>query len=189
MGEMIVHLVTGNLHKLQEVSYILGRYGIRVEKLEAPKLEVQSSSLREIARLAAVVSYQLYHKPVVVDDSGLFINSLNGFPGPYSSYVYKTIGIEGILKLMNGVEDRRAYFEAAVAYTDGIETKVFTGRVHGRITEEPRGAGGFGFDPIFVPDGYSVTFAEMGEEVKNRISHRARVFERLAEWLLGRSIV
>ena len=185
MGEITLYLVTGNAHKLKEVSQILGVYGIRVEKLDAPKLEVQSSSIQEVARLAAALSYQLYHKPVVVDDSGLFIEALNGFPGPYSSYVYKTLGVNGILKLMNGVDYRRAYFEAAVGYADEHGIRVFVGRVYGRIATEPRGTGGFGFDPIFIPDGYNETFAELGDSVKNRISHRARAFTELARWITG----
>ena len=185
MGEITLYLVTGNMHKLKEVSQILGAYGIRVEKLDAPKLEVQSSSIQEVARLAAALAYQLYHKPVVVDDSGLFIEALNGFPGPYSSYVYKTLGINGILKLMDGVDYRRAYFEAAVAYANGDEIRVFTGRVYGFISPEPRGTGGFGFDPIFIPDGYNETLAELGDNVKNKISHRSRAFTKLARWIAG----
>jgi len=175
---------TSNKHKLLEAREALKPYGIEVEPCTAPKLEVQAESLETVAAYAAQVAYLVTGKPVVVEDAGLFIEALNGFPGPYSSYVYKTIGFKGILKIMEGVEDRRAYFESAVAlaYRGGV--RVFTHRVHGRIAREPRGSGGFGFDPIFIPSGSTRTFAEMSIEEKNRYSHRAGALRKLAEWLL-----
>ena len=120
----------------------------------------------------------------MVEDAGLFIEALKGFPGPYSSYVYKTLGVQGILKLMEGVKRREAYFLSAIAYAEpGLEPKVFLGKVEGFIVPEARGSKGFGFDPIFQPKGSEKTFAEMGVEEKNRFSHRAKALSALAEWL------
>ena len=176
-------LVTTNRGKAEEFSEIFTEYGFnfRVEPMAAP--EIQENDLREIARYSVLYAYKVLREPVLVEDAGLFIKALNGFPGPYSSYVYKTIGVEGILKLMEGVVRRDARFESALAfYSPLTELKIFTGAVEGRISEEPRGREGFGFDPIFIPDGSVKTFAEMSLEEKNRLSHRARAARKFAEW-------
>ena len=175
-------LLSGNSHKLREISVVAGSMGWTLTMCEgAQKLEVQSDMLEEVVLFAARSAGL---PGSIVEDSGLFVSSLNGFPGPYSSYVYSTIGDAGLLRLMEGVEDRRAYFESAIAYTDARgNIRVFTGRVYGVIAEEPVGSGGFGFDPIFIPAGYSKTFAEMGLEEKSWISHRGIAISRLLRWL------
>jgi len=176
-------LVTTNKGKASEFSQIFKEYGFnfRVEPMATP--EIQEDDLRKIARYSVLYAYKVLREPVLVEDAGLFIKALNGFPGPYSSYVYKTIGVDGILKLMEGVVRRDARFESALAfYSPLTELKIFTGAVEGRISEEPKGRGGFGFDPIFIPDGSIKTFAEMSLEEKNRFSHRARAARKFAEW-------
>lgn len=186
---IVVYFVTGNKGKLEEVRSLAKQYGIRVEQLNTKKVEIQSDDIEEIALYAArqVFNQIGQSKTIVVEDAGLFIEALRGFPGPYSSYVYKTIGLNGILKLMDGVEDRRAYFKAVVVLeSPEFGEEVFEGRVYGRIAFEPRGAKGFGFDPIFIPDGYEKTFAEMDTEQKNELSHRAKAFRDLFEWLRQR---
>jgi XTP/dITP diphosphohydrolase len=184
-----VYLLTGNPHKVKEARAILADMGIEVEQLPGEKVEIQADSLEEIARYAARAAARVYKvRPIILEDSGLFVNALRGFPGPYSKYVYKTIGLEGLLRLMDGVEDRRAYFECAAACVcsdDVVEVEV--GRVYGRIAERVRGNKGFGFDPIFVPEGYDKTFAELGEDVKNEISHRARALRAIARRVLARA--
>ena len=183
---MKVYFLTSNPNKVKEVIPIFEEVGIEVEPLPGRKLEIQADSLEEIAKSAAEAAAREYkQRPIVLEDSGLFVHTLKGFPGPYSNYVYRTIGIEGILKLMEGVEDRRAHFECAAACvcTDGL-VEVEVGKVFGRIAEEPRGSGGFGFDPIFIPDGYDKTFAELGTDVKLKISHRAVAMRKIARRLL-----
>ncbi len=180
-----IYFATGNPHKIRELAAVLEPLGIELVPVRAEKLEIQSESLEEIARFAAQRLPEM-DAPVAVEDAGLFVEKLRGFPGPYSSYVYKTLGLWGILRLLEGVDERRAYFESAI----GVKTPrgrvlVFKGRVHGTITAEPRGKGGFGFDPIFVPEGATKTFAEMRLSEKNMNSHRARAARALAEWLLG----
>ncbi|MCX8196056.1 MAG: XTP/dITP diphosphatase [Acidilobaceae archaeon] len=179
MGKKVA-IVTSNAAKGEEARRILERLGIEAEVVEMEKLEIQSESLEEIALRAARAAYEVLRRPLVVDDSGLFVEALNGFPGPYSSYVYKKIGVRGVLKLMEGVKDRRAYFKTALAYvSQGVE-RVHVGVVWGRIAEEARGSGGFGFDPIFIPEGHSRTFAEMEPWEKDALSHRARAYEAFA---------
>ena len=177
---MRVLFITSNEGKYREAKAIGEKYGIEVEWRREEYLEPQGSDLREIAKKSAEMLAERIKEPFFIEDSGLFIPALNGFPGPYSSFVFKTIGNEGILKLMKGMGDRRAYFLAVVAYFDGKEVLTFEGRVDGRIAEEMRGDKGFGFDPIFEYDGR--TFAEMGEE-KNEISHRRRALEELFAYL------
>ncbi len=181
---MRLGLVTGNRHKLEELSLVLRDYGVELYMLGIQKIEVQSESLEVIALEAARRAYSKARVPLIVDDSGLFIEALGGFPGPYSSYTYKTIGVEGILRLLHGLPNRRACFHAAIAAIVPPYEKLFHARSCGFITESPRGTGGFGFDPIFTPEeGDGRTFAEMSVEEKNRYSHRAKAARMLGEWL------
>ena len=184
-GKVRIALVTGNRHKLEEVSRLAE--GSRVEFYTAPteKLEVQSESLEEIALKAARHAFEAIRRPLVVDDSGLFVEALNGFPGPYSSYVFKTIGIGGILKLLENAPTRRACFLTVAALILPPVERVFRGITCGTITTAPRGDRGFGFDPIFVPDGETRTYAEMTLDEKNTISHRAKAFSSLIDFVEG----
>ncbi|MEM0001319.1 MAG: XTP/dITP diphosphatase [Desulfurococcaceae archaeon] len=176
-------IVTSNEHKFSEIKEVALEYGLEVEMCPGLKLEIQSDDLADIVFKSALIAYMYLNKPIIVEDAGLFIDALNGFPGPYSSYVYRTIGINGILKLMNDASNRRACFRSAVALV--INNRVFsaTGEVCGEIATKPRGAGGFGFDPIFVPEGDSRTFAEMSIHEKNKYSHRAKAVRKVFELL------
>lgn len=175
-----MRFITSNEGKFREVSRIAEKFGVKLEWLKMEYIEPQGNSLEEIARLSAEMLAEKVDGEFVIEDSGLFIDALRGFPGPYSSYVFKTIGNEGILKLMEGVDDRRAYFMAVVAYWDGEEVHTFTGRVDGEISKTVRGEHGFGYDPIFLLGGK--TFAEMTTEEKNRFSHRRMAFEKFFSW-------
>ncbi|GAB6947388.1 XTP/dITP diphosphatase [Vulcanisaeta sp. JCM 16161] len=185
---MRIFFVTSNEAKFREASLVLKEFGINLSiDTNHRKVEIQSDNLEDIVSnaLRGICNGEVSDY-FVVEDDGLFINKLNGFPGPYSSYVYKTIGLAGILKLMSGVDDRTAYFKSVVGLCGPkVDIKLFTGVVYGRIAVEPRGTEGFGFDPIFIPDGYDMTFAELGIDVKNRLSHRARAFRALGNWLLS----
>ncbi len=175
-----MYFITSNEGKFREVREMASKYGLEIEWLRMEYIEPQGNSLEEIARLSAEMLAEKVDGEFVIEDSGLFVEALKGFPGPYSSYVFKTIGNEGILKLMEGVEDRRAYFMAVVAYWDGKTVRTFTGRVDGEISREIRGTQGFGYDPIFLYG--DRTFAEMSTEEKNRFSHRRRAFEEFFKW-------
>lgn len=178
-------IVTTNKEKAREFQEIFQPYNLkyRVEPLRTR--EIQSIDLKEVAIESALYAYDILREPVMVEDAGLFINMLNGFPGPYSSYVYRTIGVKGVLKLLENFEDRRAKFISVIAfYSPFTNLKIFIGEVEGEIAYEVRGESGFGFDPIFIPlDGDGRTFAEMSIEEKNKISHRGRSARKFAEWI------
>ncbi len=178
---MGMKFVTSNKHKFEEVKILLKKFRIGVERVELKIPEIRGTN-EEIAMDAALKAYAIIKEPLIVEDSGLFINGLNGFPGEFSKWVYNKIKPEGILKLMEGVEDRSAYFKAVVAFANGKEVRTFTGIVEGSISHEERGDQGFAFDVIFVPKGYTKTFAEI-PEVKAKISHRIKAFEKFAKWL------
>lgn len=176
--------VTGNKGKLHEATEALKPLGIDVVGSDLKPVEIQAESLHEISRAKCEVLVGRLDPPFIVDDGGLFVAALNGFPGVFSAHALKTLGVPGILKLMEGVEDRRARFEAVVSLYDGREVRSFHGRCDGTLTREPRAAGhGFGFDPIFVPEGQARTFAELPAEYKNRFSHRGRALAGLVELL------
>ena len=150
------------------------------------KYEIQAEDLSEIASVAAQQALKESSvQAVVAEDAGFFVDALNGFPGPYSSYVYKKIGVIGILRLLRETDRREASFCSAVAYCSRSQRSAcFEGTVKGQVTFAPRGEQGFGFDPIFIPNqGEGRTFAEMGIEEKNRFSHRAMAFSRLFDWI------
>ena len=149
--------------------------------------EIQSESLQEIASTSVINAFKCTGLPIFVEDAGLFINALGGFPGPYAAYVYKAIHNSGILKLMEGTVDRLAKFQSVIAYLDQTlpQPVCFFGESKGTITTTERteqGKSGFGFDPIFQPDGSTKTFAEMTIAEKNGYSHRAMAIQKFAEW-------
>lgn len=183
----VAFFATGNVNKFNEARSILSPYGIAVGMLRVKGDEIQSDSLKEIAQTSAINAYKRSRLPIFVEDAGLFIDALSGFPGPYAAYAYKTIHNSGILRLMENATDRRAKFQSVIAYCDETlcEPECFDGESIGEITLTERmqkGKSAFGFDPIFQPVGSSKTFAEMTIEEKNRFSHRAMAIRKFAEW-------
>ena len=149
-------------------------------------LEIQSDDVVEVAKFASADAAKKYGRPLIVEDTGLFIDALGGFPGPYASFVFRSIGSEAILRLMGGKgkeEERRAAFRSAVAYCEpaGVPT-VFRGSIVGAIAKRAAGRGGFGFDPIFIPAGHRHTMAQLSINEKCRISHRAEAVTKFGEW-------
>ena len=183
----IIFFATNNVYKFDEARRVLAEYNVAVGMLRVKSLEIQSESLEEIAKASVLDAFDKCRLPIIVEDAGLFIDALNGFPGPYAAYAYKTVGNQGLLRLMKNIKARRAHFESAVAYFSAeLKSPVcFHGEVIGKIAdEETRGSGrsGFGFDPIFKPLSSSKTFAEMMIAEKNEHSHRARALRKFAEW-------
>ena len=221
---MTLRYVTTNPGKVREAQEYLSD----VEALDYDYTEVQAPELEPIAAQGAREAYRHADAPVIVDDAGLFVEPLDGFPGPYSSYIEETLGVELTGQVAReAVPDgdvARAAFRCVIAYCDGeafaatpepvdraerrgqdlaaedrasattdeqvadaaagvVPVKLFTGAVPGRIVE-PRGDGGFGFDPIFEHDG--TTFAEMDAAAKNAVSHRGRALAKFAEWFADR---
>jgi len=182
----VAFFVTGNVHKFYEARFLLSMFKFAVAMLRVKTVEIQDNSIENIAVASALDAVKKCHFPVFVEDAGLFIKSLDGFPGPYSSYVFQTIGTKGILKLMRGIDDRDAYSHSVVAFCRPKEKPItFHGKVEGKIVHEERGKRGFGFDPIFTPlKGNGKTFAEMETAEKNRFSHRAEALREFAKWYI-----
>lgn len=181
----VVFLATSNIHKFNEARYILREYDLATAVLKKIKaVEIQTDSIEEVAKASAVDAFQKCGLPVAVEDAGLFVKALGDFPGPYSSYVYRTIGSTGVLKLMRGVVNRKAHFKSVVAYMGhGMnEPKCFIGKVEGRISKEKLGSQGFGFDPIFKAFNSHKTFGQMALKEKSTHSHRAKAFRKFARW-------
>ena len=188
---------TTNKHKIQEFQAMLdatvdaGRVAILSPDTIPgfPELVENGATFEENARLKAGQAARYADRAAFADDSGLEVAALNGAPGVYSAR-YAGDGatdarrIEKLLKELEGKTDRRARFVCVIALAyrgDIVET--FRGEVTGTIAPEPRGTEGFGYDPIFIPDGYDRTFGELGEEVKSKLSHRARAFTLAAEFV------
>ncbi len=181
---MPIYFATSNENKFKEAREMLETKSIGVEHFPFEHNEIRSDSLEEIAIEAVEVAYAKLKKPVFVEDTGLFIGTLNGFPGTYSAWVAKKLGSEGILKLMVGTSDRTAAFRTCIAFKDGKTTKTFSGECMGTISLLARGESGFGYDSIFIPKGYNQTFAE-SIGLKNKLSHRYKSLLLLSEYILS----
>jgi XTP/dITP diphosphohydrolase len=174
--------VSSNTHKFTEAQRILSNLGLDISLFKTTLEEIQSNSLSEIATRKALDAYSKVQKPVIIEDDGLFIDSLNGFPGPYSSYAYDTIGNKGIMSLLEKIESRNAKFVAIIAYCNGVDyIQLFESSILGKISlsiEE----GGWGYDPIFIPDGESKTFANVSD--KDKFSHRSAALKKFSDWFM-----
>lgn len=180
---MALIFVTSNRHKFEEVSQLAAEHGLTVEMRTVQYMEIQADDLAVIAHHSAKKAWEKIGAKVFVEDAGLFIRALSGFPGPYSSFVFKTMGNEGVLKLMHGVSDRRAEFRSVIGYCEqGLQPMIFEGIVRGSITAATHGSKGFGFDPIFLPKGSHKTFGEMDVVEKNKFSHRAKAMKKFINW-------
>lgn len=172
-----VLFASSNSHKFSEAREILAALGIDVGHLRCSLEEVQSDSIERIAEAKAEAAFALCGGPVLVEDAALQIDALGGFPGPYSAYVFRTIGNAGILKLLGG--SRAATFVSAVSYRDAAGGRTFRAEVAGAIPHEECGSG-WGYDPIFMPEGRDTTYAQMAG--KNSVSHRYRSLQKFARW-------
>jgi len=176
------YFITGNKGKFREAKDKLGYLDIELIQKNMGYLEIQASDLKEIALFGINYCSERLKSPFFLEDSGLFIEELNSFPGPYSRYVQDTIGNDGILKLLSNIKNRSAYFKSVVGlYKDGPH--LFEGISRGTIANEMSGQGGFGYDPIFIPEENSRTFGEMTTKEKNAFSHRGKALEIMAKYL------
>ena len=190
---MQIVFATNNAHKLSEIRQILGH---KIEVLSLSDIGCHDdipetgTTLEANALQKARYIRDKYGYDCFADDTGLEVDALGGEPGIYSA---RYAGGEGhdseanmqkLLQKLDGEDNRVARFRTVIALLQGNEQKLFEGIVNGTITREKSGAEGFGYDPIFMPDGYDQTFAELGMDIKNRISHRARATAQLAAYLL-----
>lgn len=171
-----VTFVSTNPGKAVEVREVLRPFGVRVRWTRRVLPEPQADSLEEVVR-AKLGATRGIRGTVLVEDSGLFIPSLHGFPGIYSAHFLRIWKFDPILELLRG-RDRRACFRTVAGLRNGSREATFSGVVWGRIADRPAGANGFGYDPIFIPKGWDRTFAQTPAEAKNAISHRARALRK-----------
>lgn len=185
---MKLKVITSNLGKVAEYQKSFNDLNIEMEHYRLPYDEVQTSDLKEVVEkgMDAIIAKGVHD--FIIDDSGLFIDALKGFPGVWSAYAQKTIGNAGILKLMDGIEDRGAEFRCCIGCEIDGKRIIVQGICRGSITEREQGNEGFGFDPIFSQDG-TKTFAEIPIDEKNKISHRGNAVKLLIEELRRNNVV
>lgn len=171
-------VVTSNVGKIDEINDILGT-DHKVSTIDIS--EIQSLDLDEVITAKAKAAYQKIKKPVLVTDVSLEIEGLNGLPGPFVKFFLKTLGAEKTVQLVRG--SRRTKVTDAVAIYDGQTLKIFKGSVWGKVVPYAKGNNGFGFDFVFIPDGYNQTWAQMPNSLKNKISHRAHALLKVKKYL------
>jgi len=191
---MKIVFATNNAHKLAEIRQILGP-GFEIVSLSDigchEDIPETADTLEGNALMKAKYVKEHYHIDCFADDTGLEVDALNGEPGVHSArYAEGTdhnseANMQKLLHKLDGQTNRNAHFRTVIALIQGEGIHEFEGRVDGHIATEKSGTAGFGYDPIFVPDGYSQSFAELGDDIKNQISHRARATQKLAEFLKG----
>lgn len=187
---------TNNAHKLKEIRAILGN---SIEILSLADIHCHADipetadTLEGNARQKSRYVYEHYGLDCFADDTGLEVESLGGAPGVYSARYAdgqehdSQANMNKLLKEMEEKNNRKAQFRTIISLIEKGEERQFEGIVKGQITKEKRGESGFGYDPIFQPDGYDTTFAELGSDIKNRISHRARAVAALCDYLTKES--
>lgn len=171
--------VTSNTNKLKEVVAILGAdfpFELRNQAVDLPEMQGEPADIaKEKCRLAA----KQVQGAVLVEDTSLCFNALNGLPGPYVKWFLEKTGLEGLNNMLAAYEDKSAYAQCIFAYASvGAEPQAFVGQTHGQIVPA-RGPTSFGWDPVFQPDGYTQTYAEMDKTTKNQLSHRFKALEAL----------
>lgn len=171
-------LITSNIGKIREIAHLLP--GIEIVQMSLP--EVQALEAAEVVRQKALLAFKKLNCPVLVEDTGLYIHAWNGFPGALIKWLLQSVGVDGIWRMLANFDDKTAHAQTVVGLHDGKEIRFFEGRVDGQIVA-PRGQGDFGWDAIFQPHGYEMTFAEMSLEQKNAISMRHLAFEKVKNYL------
>ena len=183
-----LYFVSSNPNKFREIEPILRQYGIGSQLIEMSIQEIQSESVHRIAEAKSTYAFKHLLRPVVIEDDGFYISSLNGFPGQYSSFVYKTLGNQGILKLMLNEVNRRVYFLSVIVYNDGHTLKMFSGKTQGMLSKVTA-EGGWGFDPIFLPKDTNKTYAELSRlNKKSFYSHRRKSIEKFSKWYMTKRL-
>ena len=180
-----LYFITSNKGKVKELQNKLSDLQIEVLQHDLGYPEPQVSSLEEVAQFGVKYLQQLgIDRPFILEDAGLFIDELKGFPGVYSKYVFTTIGNQGILDLLKDSQDRTATFQSVIAYaTPQGEPHLFKGECNGTLATSMRGSNGFGYDPLFIPKNNTQTFAEMTTQQKNTYSHRGKATNNLKQFL------
>lgn len=175
-GAPRLRLVTGNSDKKREIERIVGR-SLETVALDLP--EIQSMDLTEVLRAKAAAGLEVAGSPLVVEEVGLEMAALGGFPGPLIKWLLEALGAEGLAGLAARLEEPAVLARCQVLWTDGDREVIGEGISRGRLVLPARGDTGFGWDPVFVPEGRERTCAELGDEIKDEIGHRGRAWRDL----------
>lgn len=177
---MNLTFITGNINKAEELKQVLS---MPIGHIKLDLDEIQSLDLSEIVEHKAKQAYKKLVKPVLVEDTSLEFEDMSSLPGPFIKWFLKTVGDEGLCKMLKSFPTRKAIGVCMFGYFDGSSFKVFEGKIKGNIAETPRGNSGFGWDTIFIPEGSKETRAEMNAEDKNKFSMRRVALEKLKKYL------
>ena len=180
-----LYFITGNKGKVLEAKTKFSDLNIDIIQKDLGYPEIQADSLEDVALFGAEYIQKKFNHPFILEDAGLFIDALHGFPGVYSAYVFYKIGCSGILKLLNELNynERKATFKSVYAYGESNGKPIlFIGESRGKISKKELGEHGFGYDPIFIPDGETRTFAQMETKEKNQVSHRGKSLNKLKDF-------
>lgn len=179
-----IYFITSNKGKTHEAKIEFSKINVEIVQKNMGYPEIQADTLKEVASFGVESLKNKIDEPFILEDAGLFINVLNGFPGVYSAYVFQTIGCKGILNLLKDQTNRDAVFHSVFAYYIPDEKpNFFVGGCPGVISFEEKGSNGFGYDPIFIPRNESKTFAEMKINMKNSYSHRGKSLQKLVNFV------
>lgn len=181
-----ITFITNTEGKAVEAQEILGD-GFKVTHKKVDLDEIQTIDGKEVIEKKAREAYSILKSPVLVEDTSLYFHAWNGLPGALVRWFLDAVGCDGICRMLGDEKDRSGYAESAIAYYDGKEMKIVTGRINGTISLILKGNKGFGWDPIFIPAGHNQTFGEMKMVQKNKISMRKIALEKLRDYLLSRA--
>ena len=173
-----IYVITGNAGKAMEYKSILGE---RAEIKDMDLLEIQEIDPVKIITHKAKLAYEVIQEPVVVEDVSLIFTAISPLPGTFIKWFLKTLEPKGLIILLNSYTDKSAKAICTIGLYDGKELKIVSGQVSGKISKEPAGENGFGWDAIFIPDGQTETYAEMSAMKKNSLSHRRIAITKLLE--------
>ena len=176
----MINFVTHNINKFNEINAIMENNNIKINLVKLEYEEIQADSTEYISSDSCKKLVNRVDPPYFIDDTGLYIDDLNGFPGPYASYVQETLGNKNIIKLASG---SKAYFKTVISFYYN-RVYQFTGILHGKISDREKGENKFGYDPIFIPENSDQTLAELPPGEKNRISHRSKAINNLISFLI-----
>ncbi|MFA4941585.1 MAG: non-canonical purine NTP pyrophosphatase [Patescibacteria group bacterium] len=177
--------VTSNKHKVEEIGFELKKYGVELEQVNIGYGEDKDADMEEVAKKAAKELAEKLQKPIIMEDTGLYFNAYNNFPGAMPKFVFNSIGFDGIFRLLEG-KDRSAYFRTIIGFCEpGSEPVLFAGEMRGEITDEVHEPekDGMPYGHIFIPEGHNKTCAEMSVEEKSLVSQRGEAARKLGEFL------
>jgi len=181
----MINFVTHNMNKFNEVSKIMEDNNININLIKLEYEEIQADTTEKISYDSCKKLINKVNSPYFIDDTGLYIDELKGFPGPYASYVQSTIGNKNIIKL---AANSKAYFKTVISFYYKNEIYQFTGILNGKISNEEKGDNKFGYDPVFMPENYNKTLAELSIDEKNKISHRSIAMNNFISFLIENNI-